>query len=187
MRQQVSFAVDIAWADLRRLRRPPGDFASRVERAVELFPCDLLFVHRDAEGEPRERRVEEIESALAGVASWDRGRTVAVVPERMTETWLLIDEAALRKAAGNPRGSVPLSMPAVQQLEGLPDPKKTLHELLRTASGSTGRRLRNFNVNQAVHGVAAAILDYSPLTRLSAFRALEQDVGQIVTQKGWRR
>lgn len=25
--------------------------------ALDLYPCDLLCVHRDAEGEPRERRV----------------------------------------------------------------------------------------------------------------------------------
>ena len=187
LRQQVPFGVNLEWADLRRLPRPPKDLAQKVERAVDLFPCDLLFVHRDAEGEPRERRVEEIETALAKVDSWDRGRTVAVVPARMTEAWLLIDEAALRSAAGNPRGSVPLSMPAVQQLEGLPDPKGMLNDLLRIATDLPTRRLHRFNVSQAVHRLAWDIQDYSPLRELSAFRALEQDVGQIVTQKGWRR
>ncbi len=184
---QVPFAVNIDWADLGSLRPPPRDLSARMIRAVELYPCDLLFVHRDAEGEPRERRVEEIEAALDAVDSWDRDRTVAVVPERMTETWLLIDEAALRSAAGDPRGTEPLSMPAAQQLEGLSDPKEILHELLRTASGLTGRRRRRFRMKQAVHRVAAGIHDFCPLRELSAFKALEQEVGRIVTQKGWRR
>lgn len=152
-----------------------------------MYRCDLLFVHRDAEGEQRERRVEEIETALADVDSWDRGRTVAVVPERMTEAWLLIDEAALRSAAGDPRGTVPLSIPAVTQLEGLSDPKGILHDLLRTASGLTGRRRRRFRMKQAVHRVAAGVRDYSPLRQLSAFRALEEEVGQILTAKDWRQ
>ena len=86
---------------------------------------------------------------------------MAVVPIRMTEAWLLIDEAALRSAAGNPRGSVPLSIPAVRQLEGLPDPKKTLHALIRRASSLGGRRLSRFRMDQAVHRLAQAIQDYS--------------------------
>ena len=127
----------------------------------------------------------EIEKAVAAVDSWDRDRTVAVVPDRMTEAWLLIDEAALRSAAGDPRGMVPLGMPLVQQLERLPDPKKTLHDLLRAASGLTGRRLRKFRMDQAVHRLAQGIQDYSPLRDLSAFRALEEEMEQIVAAKGW--
>lgn len=187
LRQQVSLAVNITWADLRRLRRPPKDLPSRVGRAIELYPCDLLFVHRDAEGEAPERRREEIEAALADVEAWDRKRTVAVVPMRMTEAWLLIDETAMRSVAGNPRGSVPLAIPAVRRLEGLPDPKRTLHDLIRTASGLTGRQLRKFkmDMNQAVHRLAQAIQDYSPLRDLSAFRALEEEIEETLTERGW--
>lgn len=186
LRQQVPSAVNIDWADLRRLNPPPRPLAARVAQAVRLFPCDLLFVHRDAESEPRERRLAEIENAVAAVETWDRNRTVAVVPERMTEAWLLIDEAALRSAAGNPRGSVPLSMPALQQLEGLPDSKKTLHDLLRAANGLPGRRQKRFRMDQAVHRLAQTIADYSSLRDLSAFRSLEEEVTQIVTKQGWR-
>ena len=186
LRQQVPLAVNIDWADLRRLSPPPRQLAARVAQAVRLFPCDLLLVHRDAESEPRQRRLAEIEKAVAAVDSWDSDRTVAVVPERRTEAWLLIDEAALRSAAGNARGSAPLSMPALQQLEGLPDPKKTLHGLLRAASGLPGRRQKRFRMDQAVHRLAQTITDYSPLRQLSAFRALEEEIEQIVAGKGWR-
>ena len=123
LHEQSPLAINIDWADMGSLRPPPRDLSARIHRAVEMYRCDLLFVHRDAEGEQRERRVTEIERALAAVDSWDRDRTVAVVPERMTEAWLLIDEAALRSAAGDPRGTVPLSIPAVQQLEELSDPQ----------------------------------------------------------------
>ena len=187
LRQQVPFAINIDWADLRRLSPPPRQLAARVAQAVRLFSCDVLFVHRDAESEPRERRLGEIEKAVAAVETWDRDRTVAVIPERMTEAWLLIDEAALRSAAGDPRGTVPLALPAVQQLERLPDPKRTLHDLLRTASGLTGRRLRRFRMDQAVYRLAQAIQDYSPLRQLSAFRALEEEVERILVKRGWRR
>ncbi len=187
LRQQIALGVEITWADLRRLSPPPRHLAARVAQATELYPCDLLLVHRDAEAEPRERRLAEIEEAVSAVEAWDRDRTVAVVPERMTEAWLLIDEAALRSAAGDPRGTVPLAMPAVQQLERLPDPKRTLHDLISTASGLPGRRLRRFRMDQAVHRLAQGIEDYSPLRQLAAFRALEEEVGRITKAKGWHR
>src|SRR4051812_26771422 len=52
------------WADLRRLRRPPVGLTARIETALDLYPCDLLFIHRDAETAPREQRVAEDFSPL---------------------------------------------------------------------------------------------------------------------------
>ena len=37
------------WADLSVLWRGTTSLGERIQRAVELFPCDLLFIHRDAE------------------------------------------------------------------------------------------------------------------------------------------
>ena len=56
----------------------------------------------------------------------DSVRVVCVVPVRMQEAWLLIDEAALRRAAGDPNGTQPLAMPDVQRLEELADPKQLI-------------------------------------------------------------
>jgi hypothetical protein len=44
------------WADLGRLPRPPAALQNRILAAIDLFPCDLLFVHRDAEREDPEHR-----------------------------------------------------------------------------------------------------------------------------------
>ena len=41
------------WADLRRLPRTPQTLHERILNAIDLFPCDLLFVHRDAESRIR--------------------------------------------------------------------------------------------------------------------------------------
>jgi hypothetical protein len=83
---------------------PPArlGLAERISRALALFPADLLFVHRDADRGPTATRREEIRRAVA--ATMANQMTVPVVPVRMTEAWLLIDEAAIRSAAGNPRG-----------------------------------------------------------------------------------
>jgi len=103
----------------------------------------------------------------------------------MSEAWLLIDESALRHAAGNPNGKVSLDLPSLQRLEQLPDPKQLLHHLLRTASGLSGRRLTSFN--RRLHGqrVADWISDFSPLYRLSAFARLAADLQEVVAAHGW--
>jgi hypothetical protein len=59
--------VQSEWADLRRLPQPPQSLRDRILCAIDLFPCDLLFVHRDAEREDPESRYREIRSALQEV------------------------------------------------------------------------------------------------------------------------
>lgn len=106
--------ISVRVADLSRARRPPGlaDLAARIEIAIDLNPCDVLFVHRDAEQagglETRRAEIEQAaETIQVGIP------IIPVVPVRMTEAWLLFDEPAVRAAAGNPAGVVPLDLPAV--------------------------------------------------------------------------
>ena len=173
-----STPIQAEFSDLRRLPNPPRKLSQRIDKSVELYPCDLLFVHRDAEGESVERRREEISVSLERS---DRGKTlpvICVVPVRMQEAWLLIDESALRIAAGNPSGRKTLPMPDMKRLEDLPDPKNILHERLRQASGLKGRRLKRFNrdLGKYVQRVAQQIGDFHLLRTLAAFRELESQV-----------
>jgi hypothetical protein len=176
-------AIQAAWADLARLPRRPKGLEERVRAALDLFPCDLLFVHRDAEREPFERRLEEIQTACAALG--DAVAFVRVVPVRMQEAWLLVDEAALRRAAGNPNGRDPLELPPRKRLDQLPDPKETLHGLLRDASGLTGRRLKRFAPQARALRVAEFIEDFAPLRGLPAFAVLEAELLQVIGQRGW--
>ncbi len=153
----------------------------RLHRAVKLFPCDLLFVHRDAERDPPENRREEIRRACAG---GDFPTVVPVIPVRMTEAWLLIDENAIRRAADNPNGSARLTMPGVAELEFLPNPKKILFDLLEVASEKKGRRLAQFKTTQSLSSrrarVADLIRDMSPLTSLPAFEFFQRETQDAV-------
>ena len=167
-----------AFSELRRLPNPPKGLAERIDRSLDLYPCDLLFVHRDAERVPIAKREREIRDALARSTTGEALPVVCVIPVRMQEAWLLIDEDALRRAAGTPDGRQPLTMPDIKKLEHLPDPKQTLHDLLRQASGRRGRRLTRFvrDMRRCVHRVAEEMRDYSPLRALPAFRHLEDQV-----------
>jgi hypothetical protein len=183
----VNSPLSSQWADFRHLKRRPGSLAERVEKAVELYPCDLLFIHRDAETEPMETRLEEIGEALNSLI--DEGWTVVphaeVVPVRMQEAWLLISEQAIRTAANNPNGTIHLDIPAIASLEGLVDPKESLFALLREASELNARRRKKFSVFAARQRVAEVIEDWSALRALPAFAALEERLRTVVDGRIW--
>ena len=166
-------------ADLRRLPEPPKEFADRIVQAIRQFPCDILFVHRDAEAQPREKRTEEIRDAVNKVVTLPH---VSIVPVRMTEAWLLLEEDAIRKAADNPNGVIRLDLPSIANLERIPDPKKVLSELLVMAAEKSGRRKEQFERDIPVRRqrVAELIRDFAPLRQLAAFQALESDLKAAV-------
>jgi hypothetical protein len=103
----------------------------------------------------------------------------------MQEAWFLFDPSALRWAAGNPNGEVKLALPKLTDLESLPDPKETLHDLLREASGLHGRRRKRFRVHAVARRIVDFIEDFSPLLELPAFVSLERDVRIVVHSQGW--
>lgn len=156
----------------------PGDLAERMRRAVGAFPCDVLFVHRDAERMDRNVRCDEVRRAsqTAQVMS-----PIPVVPVRMTEAWLLLDANAIARAADRVDG-VRVNLPSVPRLDRLPDPKSTLHQLLRDASGKSGRHHRRFtrDIGIRVQRVAEYISTYEPLRALSAFREFEADTANAI-------
>lgn len=173
----------IKWADLRRLLQPPRETYERILTATRLFPCDLLFVHRDAENASINDRQDEIDRAMKLAEVSFPG--IAIIPVRMMEAWLLIDEPAIRRAAGNPNGRVLLNMPAIGRIESITDPKNTLHDLITTATELPARRKNRFNVHSAVHRIPEYIGDFSPLRDLSAFAYLEEQIVTTIRNQGW--
>jgi hypothetical protein len=145
----------------------------------------LLFIHRDAEKASLPERQREILRAVEKAKPAVLPPHVCIVPVRMMEAWLLIDEPAIREASGNPMSACALELPRWTALEALPDPKARLHELLREASGLQGRHRRKFRVEPAVHRLADLIEDFSPLRELPAFRALEADLQSVVLNSEW--
>jgi hypothetical protein len=176
--QQTTLQGDLA--DLRRLPDPPHALSDRIREALRLYPCDVLFVHRDAEDQDPELRYREIKEAIVTVdAAIAKPRYVCVVPVRMQEAWLLIDQSAIRRAAGNPNGTADLVLPPIGQLESIADPKECLYDLLKAACELGGRRLTQFKPFRLVRLIAENISDFSPLRQLPAFRRLETDVLQL--------
>ncbi len=187
LRQHVpSLPIQSRWADLRRLIRPPRELHERIRESIHIYPCNLLFVHRDAEAISLGDRQGEISQAVTD-ASVDAevSAAICVVPVRMTEAWLLFDVDAIRQAVGNPHGNVPLQVPNLSDIENLPNPKRILHEILRTAKDLGLHRRKHFDTNIAVQRVPECIEDFSPLRRLSAFADLEEAVKETIESQQW--
>lgn len=182
----VGCAIQPTWGDLSRLGRRPSSLAEKICRAFELYPCDLMFVHRDAESTPPDERRSEVVSALKSAEEEIGGLIgVPVIPVKMTEAWLMFSEDIIRKASGNPRGSNTLSIPSPDQWEQVSNPKAVLHDLLREACGLGTRRRGALNVYSCARRIPELADDFSALRRLAAFRLLEDGIRQVVADKGW--
>jgi len=184
----VSCAIQGEWADLRRLPRPPRTLETKIRAAAELYPCEVMFVHRDAENSSRQSRKRGIEAAMQAATFEGLAPVwVSVVPVRMHEAWLLFDENAIRRAAGNPSGRSALVLPALERCEYLADPKSLLLDLLREASELGTRRRGKLGLAMMTQRIADYIEDFSPLRSLSAFAALEQDLREAIARHRWDR
>jgi hypothetical protein len=159
---------------------PHGDgLYRRAQWALKFYPCDILFVHRDAENRDHDLRIEEIRRELSKI----HNHYIPIVPVHMTEAWLLSSEAAIREAAGNPHGNQSLKLPLPSQWDKISNPKMVLFEALKTATGLQGRRLHKFNaqqIHQARLRVAQLTDDFSGLNILPAFQRLSQDIQRFL-------
>lgn len=157
---------------------PSGPLRERVNLALSLHPCDLLFVHRDADRAQVQQREQEIRAALV---SPDAPRAIFMIPVRMTEAWLLIDEMAIRRAAGNTSGVANLGLPPFAKLEAQADPKGLLFAALERASELGPNRLRRFDRNRARRQVSGFMEDPSILRKLPSFVHFEEQVQDFFT------
>lgn len=152
---------------------PSGPLRDRVARALALHPCDLLFVHRDADRALVSQREDEIRAAVRATGS---PTAICLIPVRMTEAWLLVDELAIRRASGNTAGSASLGLPAMGRLEAQADPKGLLFAALEKASELGPHRLRRFDRNQARRQISGFMDDPSVLRKLPSFVHFESQV-----------
>lgn len=167
-------------ADYRGIPHPPKSLAEKIKAAKYYYPFDLLFVHRDAESTTKGVVGQRTDEIMRALEENEKEATICVVPVKMMEAWLLIDEYALKRAAGNRNYDQTICLPPLPKIEKEKDPKGLLHDLLKEVSGLKSRRLHKFNVHKAVHLLAENIEDYKPLRNLSAFNAFENNLSRAM-------
>jgi hypothetical protein len=164
---------------------PHGPLRDRLPYAMKLYPCDLLFIHRDAEAAPALARQQEIDDAMNQIIHQmgaSKSGYICLIPIRMTESWLLLDSKAIRAAAGNPNGTADLALPAARSIEKIADPKARLFSALVAASDLAGRRRRQFKPEAARHRVAE-LMCIAKLRQLGSFIHAENQVKRFFEQK----
>lgn len=174
----TSVDTRVEWVDTQRFRIRSHKLSEKVKAALMVQPCDLLFVHRDADRQDPQLRHDEIHGATGNKPH------VPVVRVRMTEAWLLIDERAMRAAVGRVSGRHPLDLPSSSRIEGIADPKRVLREALGRAHASTGHRAHRLDLESAVHRLADLVEDWSVLRQLPSFRRLEADTRETLGALG---
>jgi len=175
MDQHCHAATELNFAEY--LPSEPATLTERISAALDYYPCHLLFVHRDAEGDDPALRQAQIDAAWAGCNP--AVQLVSVVPVRMTEAWLLVDEVAIRCAAGNPNGVAALDLPKPGKLAQHKGPKSALFDALRTASGRSGARLKDFHPESRRHRVTELMATFAPLRSLPSFERLEAQLQKV--------
>lgn len=168
------------FADFRQLPRPPKTIEQKIEYAMDYYPFDILFIHRDAESNNLSTIRKRKDEIITTLKNFKLNSIVCIIPVKMMETWLLIDPEAIKKASGNRKYSGNIDLPDIHRLEQESQPKRKLHDLLKQVSGLKGRNLQKFNIDRAVHLVAENITDYSALRKLKAFQVFEFDVKAVM-------
>jgi Domain of unknown function (DUF4276) len=184
IQQHAAVAYEGLWADPGVFADRRKDVATRITQTKTYYPSDLIFVHRDVDGDDPEVRRAEFEDGAGGAID---DSVVPVIPVRMTEAWFLFDETAIRLAAGNPSGRVNLNLPRAAEAARLADPKSRLESALLEASETTGRRRDGFrsDLGQKKFLVARHISSYAELRIHASFQRFEQDLLRVLDAKGW--
>ncbi|MFJ9556060.1 hypothetical protein ACIRPH_19755 [Nocardiopsis sp. NPDC101807] len=145
---------------------------------------ELVAVHRDADSMGRDARLAEIGNAVR--AHMPQVVHVPIVPVRMTEAWLLVDETAIRRVAGNPNGRCALGLPPLKRIEAIPDPKAELKQVLSKASELTGRKLDRFNrrFSENRRQLLQRLDSHGPVAGLPSWQAFVGDVEAGLAQLG---
>lgn len=174
----TEFPINSQYADFRSLPQKAKMLEDKILKAFQIYPCNLLFIHRDSDTETLSKREEEIKEAVRNLKSKNLPFFVPVIPVKQLETWLLIDEKAIRYAVGKPNSTIPLNLPKLKNLERKSNPKQFLSEVIKIASELSGtqfkRRFRN--TDSCRWRIAEEIEDFSPLQQLSAFQELENKI-----------
>ncbi|MFJ2770055.1 hypothetical protein [Streptomyces sp. NPDC087300] len=174
--------------DLNRLPNKPGHSVESKLRAAQQLSdgghtYDLVVIHRDSDRELPDHRRREIAEAVAAVTPGLAH--VPVIPVRMLEAWLLLDQAAIREVAGNPNGKMALGLPKPARAESVADPKALLKKAIATASEERGRGLQKlqtrFSANRAR---LVQMLDREgPVKQLASWQSFTNDLREALGRR----
>lgn len=157
--------------------------SEKVSEVADTYSLDILFIHRDAENTEWTNRISEITNATPSNLM---GKVIAVIPVKMTESWLLTDAKVIRNAVGNPTSTTNLEIPVASKLETCAA-KTVLLNALTAASDLGTQRRRKFKPEKFRHRVAELTTDLGLLRNIPSFKRLEDDLKPLLLQLNLNR
>jgi uncharacterized protein DUF4276 len=147
----------------------------------------VLFIHADGAGHPDRSREEQIAPAMRRLgpelgAGYD---SVAVIPIRETEAWLLADGNALRQAFGTNRTNDELGIPSIPgEVERIADPKQILNAACMAATSRRRGRLKKASAYFEIVGECVCLAE---LSKVPAFKAMYDELSIALHRLGFIR
>ena len=142
----------------------------------------ILFIHADADGDQGRAIQERVEPARTLLQAEWGAHSVAVVPVRMTEAWVLADFQALKSSFGTTMSEQELGLAdaVAHGPDRLTDPKATLEAAFRASLGK--RRSRSVATYFGLIGETASFVE---LRKLDAYRRMEAELRQALRTLGY--
>ena len=161
------------------VRPRPSGLTLKIKAVQKLYESiDFLVIHRDADSVGRDHRMNEIKSAIASVSpSFD---FVAMIPVRMTEAWLLVDQAAIIHAMERPTYNKKIIFPPIKKIEKLAYPKNLLLQIVQEIADLPKRRKNELNFPRIRKNIGEHISNYTILKILPAFALFEADLLSVL-------
>jgi len=157
------------------------NIGDRIRVALQLEKhVDLLFVHRDSDSSNPIPRYNEISTGVT--QSGYMNAWIGVVPVQEMEAWLLLDESAIRRVSGRPKGRVVLNLPSPAHVEGITNPKKRLQDEILRASETSGRRRERLKSKLSAlrTQLLAELRTGGPLKNVPSWVRLKTDIEKYV-------
>lgn len=136
----------------------------------------ILFIHADGAGQPDRVREEQIEPAIRRLkAELGAGYgSIAVIPIRETEAWLLADGNALRQAFGTSLSNSGLGIPASpRDVERIAEPKQVLDAACVMATQRRRGRQRKASAYFELLGECTSLTE---LLKVPAFKKMHDEL-----------
>lgn len=179
IRQYCITDISPVVADFTSLKPKPKTVVEKLRAARNLYSNKNLFiVHRDSDNVnpgDREREINEAISSMNFVKP-----CLPIIPNAMTEAWLLVDERAIYKAVNNPNGQDQFKLPNINIIEKIRNPKNVLFELFISASGLSRRRHSSIDLFMCRQRCALFITEFQKMGNLSSFALFRQKISQYV-------
>ena len=181
--------LDVGERFIEGKRWTSNDRVQRIREAFEEYirqgAINLLFIHADGAGAPRDARLRLVDPPINSLAAINPNgfRCVAVIPVRETEAWALADPSALMTELGwNGQVQALAGEHDVSRPDALADPKSVLVDCQKNALGP-GHRRRRATVKPIPSGLGDRV-SLQLLRRLEAFVTFEAEV-ELALRSMW--